>query len=300
MLLLNKSTGMTSNDALQRAKRLFSAQKAGHTGSLDPLATGVLPICFGETSKFSHYLLTADKRYASSIQFGVATETGDAEGEVIATADTSNLTHTQVEASLPQFRGSIRQVPSMYSSLKHRGKPLYQWARAGVDVPRQARDITIFEYKLLNFYPGSKAKADIEVHCSKGTYIRTLAEDLGHALQVGAHVTRLHRCSAGPFTDAASITLEELAAEREGKPADALDHHLLPVDAPIQSLPSIKISAAMSFYFRRGQPVMYTKAYLLGEESDMVRVFLDGGGFLGIGEITDDGKIAPRRLVNIN
>jgi tRNA pseudouridine55 synthase len=174
MLLLNKSAGMTSNDALQQAKRLFFAQKAGHTGSLDPLATGVLPVCFGETSKFSQYLLDSDKRYVSSVQFGVTTETSDSDGAVVATVDTSKLTRAQIEAVLPQFRGNIRQVPSMYSSLKHQGRPLYKWAREGVEIPRQAREITIFEYKLLNFYSGSQAYADIEVHCSKGTYIRTL------------------------------------------------------------------------------------------------------------------------------
>ena len=300
MLLLNKSTGMTSNDALQQAKRLFSAAKAGHTGSLDPLATGVLPICFGETSKFSQYLLTADKRYASRIQFGVTTETGDADGEVIATADTSQLTRAQVEAALPRFIGDIQQIPPKYSSLKYKGKPLYKWAREGVDVPRQARDITVFDYRLLNFYPGPQAQADVEVHCSKGTYIRTLAEDLGNVLGVGAHVVRLHRSSAGPFDDVASISLDELSLERGDQLANVLDHHLLPVDAPAQLLPPIKIVESAGFYFRQGQSIMHTEVYRFGSEGDMVRVLSDNGDFLGIGEITGDGKVAPRRLLNTN
>ena len=298
MLLLNKSAGMTSNDALQQAKHLFFAQKAGHTGSLDPLATGVLPVCFGETSKFSQYLLDADKRYVSRVQFGVATETGDAEGSVVATVDTSNLTCVQIEAVLPQFRGDILQVPSMYSSLKYQGKPLYKWAREGIEIPRQPREITIFEYKLLDFYPGSRAQADIEVHCSKGTYIRTLAEDLGDVLGVGAHVARLHRCSAGPFADVSSITLEVLSAERGAQSVEVLDHHLLSVDAPVQSLPLIKVPEETGFYFCQGQSVMHTKSYRLCAEGDMVRVFLDSGDFLGVGKITGDGQIAPRRLVN--
>ena len=299
MLLLNKSTGMTSNDALQRAKRLFFAQKAGHTGSLDPLATGVLPICFGETSKFSQYLLAADKRYLSRIQFGAKTDTGDADGKILATADTSELTQQQIEAALPQFLGNIQQIPPKYSSLKYQGKPLYQWSREGIDVPRRIRNITVFEYKLVNFCPGSKAQADIEVHCSKGTYIRTLVEDLGRVLGVGAHVARLHRNSAGPFTDDSCITLNDLSLERGDQSAEVLDHHLLSIDAPARLLPSVEIPETTGFYFRRGQAVMHTKVYRLGAEGDMVRVFLDGGNFLGIGEITGDGQIAPRRLVNI-
>ena len=298
MLLLNKSAGMTSNAALQQAKRLFFAQKAGHTGSLDPLATGVLPICFGETSKFSQYLLDADKRYISRVKFGVATETGDADGAVVATADASGLTAAKIEAVLPEFRGHISQIPSMYSALKYQGKPLYQWAREGITVPRQPRDIVVFEYKLLDFYPGPEAQADIEVHCSKGTYIRTLAEDLGNALGVGAHVVRLHRSNAGTFADTSSITLDDLSVERGEQSADILDHHLLPVDAPVQSLPSIAIPEGTSFYFSQGQAVMHTKVYRLCTEGDMVRVFADSGDFLGVGKVTDDGRIAPKRLVS--
>lgn len=318
VLVLNKDTGMTSNAALQQAKRLFFAKRAGHTGSLDPLATGVLPICFGESTKFSQYLLDADKRYFSTFRLGVKTETGDCDGDIIAETDAGHIDQAQVEAAISGFRGSIEQVPSMYSALKYQGKPFYQWAREGVTLPpevRQPRQVTVFEYELLAFREaGSEGKGikgigadgapgtsypevDVAVHCSKGTYIRTLAEDLGELLGCGAHVIRLHRQAAGCFTDSHAVSLEQLSEERGEARAEILDHHLLPVDAPVQAVPRIEVTADMAAYFRQGQPVMNIEAYRLAKEGGMVRVCLEGGQFLGIGELVD-GNVAPRRIVN--
>ncbi|GMG86418.1 tRNA pseudouridine(55) synthase TruB [Biformimicrobium ophioploci] len=297
VLLLNKPLGVSSNDALQKAKRLFFANRAGHTGALDPLATGVLPICFGEATKFSQYLLDADKRYRSTFRFGTATETGDSDGDVVSRTDASALTEQAVREAMRAFEGEIEQVPSMYSALKHQGQPLYKLARQGITVEREARPVTIFHYELLAFRPGRHAEADIEVHCSKGTYVRTLAEDLGEALGVGAHVAMLHRSGAGPFVEADAVTLEELQQERGEGPAEVLDHHLLAVDTPAGHLPELVLPEDSCYYLRHGNPVMDNQVYRIGEEGDMVRLFSESGDFLGVGEITDDGRVAPKRLV---
>ncbi|WP_295800608.1 tRNA pseudouridine(55) synthase TruB [uncultured Microbulbifer sp.] len=302
VLLLNKPTGITANDALQKAKRLFFANRAGHTGALDPLATGVLPICFGEATKFSQYLLDADKRYRSTFCFGMTTETGDADGNVVATSDASGLTEQQVRDAMAAFRGTISQVPSMYSALKHQGQPLYKLARQGIEVEREARQVEIYSYELLSFTPGADTpdklpRAEIEVHCSKGTYVRSLAEDLGKALGVGAFVEKLHRSAAGPYHEEDSVTLDELTEERGEDRAEVLDHHLLAVDSPASGLPKMTLNDDSGYYLRQGQPVMDLQVYRLGDEGDMVRLFLESGEFLGVGEITDDGRVAPRRLV---
>lgn len=297
VLLLNKATGVTSNTALQQAKRLFFAAKAGHTGSLDPLATGVLPLCFGEATKFSQYLLDADKRYRSTFCLGVTTETGDADGERIAESDASGLTREQLEQSLKQFEGEIEQVPSMYSAIKHNGQPLYKLAREGKTVEREARQVRVYSIELLGFSAGSSASVDVDIHCSKGTYVRTIAEDLGKSLGCGAHVARLHRSQAGPFTDQNAISFDALEAERGEQLAEVLDHHLLPPDAPVQQMPSLNLPEQSAFYFRQGQAVMDPQVYQTGGEGDMVRVFSLDHGFLGLGEITDDGRVAPKRLV---
>lgn len=298
VLLLNKPAGITANDALQKAKRLFFANRAGHTGALDPLATGVLPVCFGEATKFSQYLLDADKRYRSTFCFGMSTESGDADGEVIATADASGLTEKDVLAAMEPFRGRIKQVPSMFSALKHKGQPLYKLARQGVEVEREAREVEIFEYELLSFAPGVQPRAEVEIHCSKGTYVRSLAEDLGRELGVGAYVDQLHRSAAGPFDEADAVTLDELTEERGEDRAEVLDHHLLPVDSPASNLPKLILPDDSGYYLRQGQPVMDLQVYRIGAEGDMVRLFLESGEFLGVGEITDDGRVAPRRLVS--
>ncbi|MCW8194995.1 tRNA pseudouridine(55) synthase TruB [Proteobacteria bacterium 005FR1] len=297
VLLLNKVAGVTSNTALQQAKRLFFAAKAGHTGSLDPLATGVLPLCFGEATKFSQYLLDADKRYRSTFCLGVSTETGDADGEVIASADASGIDRDMVERALERFEGEIEQIPSMYSAIKYQGQPLYKLAREGKTVEREPRRVQVYSIEVLDFVPGNPARVDVDIHCSKGTYVRTIAEDLGQVLGCGAHVQRLHRSQAGPFSDEDAVTFESLEAERGEQLAEVLDHHLLPPDAPVQALAPLSLPEQSAFYFRQGQPVMDPKVYQLGEEGDMVRVFSAGDEFLGVGEITDDGRVAPKRLV---
>ncbi|MEX1032291.1 MAG: tRNA pseudouridine(55) synthase TruB [Cellvibrionaceae bacterium] len=297
VLLLNKAAGVTSNAALQQAKRLFFAAKAGHTGSLDPLATGVLPLCFGEATKFSQYLLDADKRYRSTFCLGIATDTGDADGRVIAESDASKLTREQVARSLVQYEGEIDQVPSMYSAIKHQGQPLYKLAREGKTVAREPRRVRVYHLEMLNFRAGNPAWIDVDIHCGKGTYVRTIAEDLGSSLGCGAHVTRLHRVQAGPFSDGDAISLEMLEAERGEQLAEVLDHHLLPSDAPVAEMPAISLPEQSAFYFRQGQAIMDPQVYQIGEEGDMVRVFSAVDEFLGVGEITDDGRVAPKRLI---
>ncbi len=297
VLIVDKPAGATSNAVLQRAKRLFFAEKAGHTGSLDPLATGVLPLCFGEATKFSQYLLESDKTYESTFRFGETTDTADADGEVISRVDASSLTAKQLEKALERYRGGIEQMPPMYSALKRNGQPLYKLAREGIEVEREARHVNIHELTLLDFRPGPRAEADVRVACSKGTYIRSLAADLGSDLGVGAHVARLRRTQAGPFTIQQALSLDELERERGEGRAEQLDHHLLPVDAPLDRVEKLILDDTSGFYFSRGQAVMATEVYRLGDEGDTVRVFQSSGEFLGTGEITDEGTVAPKRLV---
>lgn len=297
ILILDKPAGLTSNEALQKVKYLFYAAKAGHTGSLDPLATGVLPICLGEATKFTQFLLEADKVYRSTFSFGVATETGDADGKIIGRIDASDLTAEQVEAALPDFRGEIEQIPSMYSALKHGGQPLYKLARQGIEVEREARQATIFRFDLLAFRAGEVAEVDVDIHCSKGTYIRTIAEDLGKVLGLGAHVSGLRRTAAGPFSLDDAITLEQLEVLREGKRAEDLDFLLHPLDAAVGDRLAVELSESAAWYFRRGQPVMTPAVYQKAIEGDIVRIFRADGDFLGVGEVLDDGRVTPRRLV---
>lgn len=296
VLLLDKPLGVSSNQALQQAKRLFFAAKAGHTGSLDPLATGVLPICFGESTKFSQFLLDADKNYRATFVLGEKTASGDAEGEVLESEDASALTRSQVETAMAEFVGEIDQVPPMYSALKQNGQPLYKLARKGLEVDRQARRVEVLEYDLLAFRPGRRAEVDVEVHCSKGTYIRSLAEDLGELLGVGGHVSALRRTYAGGFDESQCVTLDALREERGDGRAELLDHHLLPVDAPVDHLARVELGADGSYFFRMGNPVMDAGVYRIGQEGDMVRVFCENGQFLGVA-IIEEGRVAPKRLV---
>lgn len=297
VLLLNKDTGMTSNDALQKAKRLFFANKAGHTGSLDPLATGVLPLCFGEATKFSQYLLDADKKYSSTFRLGIATETGDCDGEVVTTSNAAHISEAMILEALPDFRGEISQIPSMYSALKYQGRPLYKWAREGVEVPRESRNVMIYSYELTAFRnEGEHPEIDVEVHCSKGTYIRSLAEDLGKQLGVGAHVSRLHRRMAGPFEEKDSVGLQALEDMRGEGDAELLDPLLLATDSPVAELPKVTVLDAMGDYFRQGQAVMSTEAYRFAEEGGMVRVYQENGDFLGLAELVE-GQLMPKRVV---
>ena len=297
IFLLNKPSGLTSNQALQRVKKIFNANKAGHTGALDPLATGVLPLCFGESTKFSQFLLDSEKYYRSTYTLGLATTTGDCEGEVIASNDAYSVTQQQVEEALDRFRGEIEQVPSMYSALKHNGQPLYKLARKGLEVERQPRTVTIFDYKLLAFRAGKNAQVDMQVHCSKGTYIRSLADDLGKILGCGAHVSALNRYKSGPFDESETLSLTELETLREDNTAEQLDHLLKPVDAAIAHLNRVELDDIVSAYFRQGQSVMSKQVFHLGQEGDIVRVFRKDGVFLGIGQVAEDGNLAPKRLI---
>jgi tRNA pseudouridine55 synthase len=297
IFLLDKPQGLSSNQALQRVKNIFDANKAGHTGALDPLATGVLPICLGEATKFSQFLLDSDKHYLSTFTLGVSTETGDSEGAILNDQDASAITEQQIEAAIADFCGDIKQVPSMYSALKHNGQPLYKLARQGIEIEREARDITVFSYQILAYRPGPQAQLDVQLHVSKGTYVRSLAEDLGKALGCGAHVRALRRNIAGPFSDSEVITLPELQAMAENADPSDLDHLLKPMDIPVADRMAVELSETVAAYFQLGQPVMSTQAFREGQEGDIVRVFREGGAFLGVATVTDDGKIAPKRLV---
>ncbi|MCL6691086.1 tRNA pseudouridine(55) synthase TruB [Pseudomonas sp. R3.Fl] len=289
VLVLDKPRGMSSNQALQKVRWLLNAEKAGHTGSLDPLATGVLPLCFGEATKFSQYLLDADKGYETVAQLGVTTTTGDAEGEVLEERQVT-VGREALEALLPRFRGEIEQVPPMYSALKKDGQPLYKLARAGEVVEREARSVTIARLDLLAF---EAPCATLAVSCSKGTYIRTLVEDIGRELGCGAHVAALRRTQAGPFGLAQAVTLEELVQVHAEGGNEALDRFLLPVDAGLEHWPLLQLSEHSAYYWLHGQPVRAPEAPKFG----MLRVQDHEGRFIGIGEVTDDGRIAPRRLI---
>jgi len=297
VFLLDKPLGLSSNHALQRVRRLFDASKAGHTGSLDPLATGVLPICLGEATKFSQFLLDAEKGYRSTFSLGLRTESGDVDGGEVSRIDASNITREQIEQAVETFRGDIQQVPSMYSALKHNGQPLYKLARQGIEVERAARSITIYDYKILDFRTGVIAELDVEVRCSKGTYIRSLADDLGQMLGCGAHVSALHRTLAGPFHEAETLSLAVLEEMRECGELEQLDHLLKPMDIAVADRMAVELSENVAAYFQLGQEVMSTQAFRNGQEGDIVRVFREGGAFLGVATVTEDGRIAPKRLV---
>ena len=290
ILLLDKPPGMTSNGALQVVKRLFAAAKAGHTGSLDPLATGMLPICFGEATKFSQYLLDADKSYRVIARLGVTTETGDADGEVVETRPVT-ATPAEVETALMRFLGPIEQVPSMYSAIKHEGQPLYKLARQGITVERKPRQVTIHRLALLAV---DGEDVHFEVDCTKGTYVRSLVEDLGAALGCGAHVTLLRRLSAGPYPVDGMLTMDELGEMKDNGGFEALDARLLAAESAVTSWPKVQLGRDAAWYLRQGQPVMAADR----PRDGMVTLYeADTGLFLGVGEVQEDGMIAPRRLV---
>ncbi len=291
ILLLDKPQGLTSNGALQRVKRILQAAKAGHTGALDPLATGVLPLCLGEATKVSQYLLESDKGYQTDIRFGIRTDTADAEGEVIAERPTDDLDETKVVNALSQFRGHIKQLPPMYSALKHKGQPLYKLAREGKEVERKPRPVTIHELELVAFEGDT---ATLNIRCSKGTYVRTIADDLGEALGCGAHVTRLRRTLAGSFQLEDCITLAELEALAEQQGSDAVEALLKPADLAICDWPAVNLPAASAGFVKHGQAVMVTG---LPEPGTLVRLYDEENRFFGIGEALDDGRVSPRRLV---
>ena len=284
VLMLDKARGASSNAALQQAKRLYQAAKAGHAGTLDPLATGLLPVLFGEATKFSSDLLNADKSYAAEIRLGVSTATADAEGEVIAVRPVS-VGAEQLGAALTQFRGDILQTPPLYSALKHAGKPLYAYARAGMDIERAPRQVTIYALELQWFEGECLA---LSVTCSKGTYIRSIAHDLGELLGCGAHLVALRRTAVGRFGLDSAHTLESL----EALPAAGRDALLLPVDALLQDLPELRLDPAQQLRFLQGQAVPWN-----GPPQARVRVYGGGGALLGVGEADAGGTISPSRVI---
>ena len=287
VFLLDKPQGMSSNDIMQKVKRVFQANKAGHTGALDPLATGMLPICLGEATKFSQFLLDADKRYVVTAKLGERTDTSDAEGQVVETRPV-NVETSQILTALEQFRGDILQVPTMFSALKHNGKPLYEYARAGITVEREARPITIFE---INFIEYQAPSLTLEVHCSKGTYIRTLVDDLGEVLGCGAHVTVLRRTAVADYPTEKMMTWDALQALAE---QGDLDQHLLPIATAVSKLPALKLNAEQSKGIGFGQRVKFAnEAKLRGQ----VRLFSDKNIFLGVALIDDNNVIRPQRLI---
>ncbi|MSP87081.1 MAG: tRNA pseudouridine(55) synthase TruB [Methylotenera sp.] len=285
VLLLDKPLGYSSNQALQKAKWLLQAAKAGHTGTLDPLASGLLPLCFGEATKFAHYLTDADKTYFATIKLGVTTNTGDAEGEVIS-AKPVNISQLQFEQACSQFIGEINQIPPMYSALKHEGKALYEYARAGVEIERKSRTITIHSITQNTFAP---TVASITVTCSKGTYIRTLAEDIGHLLGCGAHLIGLRRTATANYHIMQAITLEQfevmMPVQRELL--------LLPVDSAVRHLPAAILDTDSTFYLQQGQAVWQSGVMAKG----LIRLYSEQKVFLGLGEQQSDGKISPKRLI---
>lgn len=324
ILLLDKPVGLTSNAALQQVKRLFNARKAGHTGSLDPLASGLLPICFGNATKLSSYLLGADKRYRFTCRLGAVTSTGDAEGEVVRQLPVPALQRADVERALSGFVGEIDQLPPMYSALKHQGRRLYELARQGIEVERQPRRVTIRELRLLGLDGDT---LECVVRCSKGTYVRTLAEDIGKALGSGGYLVALRRELVDPFGLDDAVTLEALerTAGIGGRPvpdapggrdaggiadsgsgaddgsgeknADrgryaALDDCLLPADRALSDWPEVRLDATLSHYLRCGSPVRVAGAPAAG----WLRLYDAGQAFIGVGEILPDGRVAPRRL----
>ncbi|NOS97012.1 MAG: tRNA pseudouridine(55) synthase TruB [Methylotenera sp.] len=285
VLLLDKPIGYSSNQALQKAKWLLQAAKAGHTGTLDPLATGLLPLCFGEATKFAHYLTDADKTYFATIKLGITTNTGDAEGEVITTKPV-NVSQAQFEQACQQFVGEISQTPPMYSALKHEGKALYEYARAGVEIERKSRLITIHSITQNAF---EHDVASITVTCSKGTYIRTLAEDIGNALGCGAHLIGLRRTATANYNITQTITLEQF----EAMTAEQRIAALMPLDSAVLHLPAITLDADSSFYLQQGQAIWQSGKIPQG----LIRLYTEQAQFLGLGEQQSDGKITPKRLI---
>jgi len=289
ILLLNKATAITSNSALQEVKHLYKAAKAGHTGILDPLATGVLPICLGQATKFSQFFLDADKGYRVVMQLGITTTTGDAEGEVVSQKQ-SCVTEDAILQLLPQFRGEISQIPPMYSALKIGGTPLYKLAREGKTVERSARVVNIYNLQLIDFN-FEMQQATLDLTCSKGTYVRTLVEDIGNLLGSGAYVTNLCRTQVGAFKLQDTHLIMDLA----DKTIEHLDKLLLPIDVGFVDLPMVQMSTNAAYYWMRGNAVRTNNAPKFG----LVRVFDQQAQFLGIGEINLSGMVAPKRVIKL-
>jgi tRNA pseudouridine55 synthase len=301
VLLLDKPYEMSSNHALQAVKRVYFAQKAGHTGALDPLATGMLPICLGEGTKFSQFLLDTDKTYQVTAKLGVRTTTSDAAGEIVSEKEVT-VSNEELNKALDSFRGTTQQVPSMYSALKFQGKPLYKYAREGIDVPREARDITVFSLELLRF---EHDEVELNIHVSKGTYIRTIVDDLGELLGCGAHVADLRRLAVGSYPIDKMVTLPQLEAlleqanEQGITPSELLDPLLLPMESAVKGMPAVYVDDMSANFLRHGNPVQGYKAPAEGS----VQVYVgedehdESAEFIGVGVINDDGQVAPKRIV---
>ena len=290
VFLLDKPQGMSSNDIMQKVKRIFQANKAGHTGALDPLATGMLPICLGEATKFSQFLLDADKRYLVTAKLGERTDTSDAEGQIVETCDV-NVKTPEILTALEQFRGNILQVPTMFSALKYNGKPLYEYARQGITVEREARPITIFE---LNFIEYNAPYLTLEVHCSKGTYIRTLVDDLGEALGCGAHVTMLRRTAVADYPTEKMLDWHALQSLAEQQDLSLLDALLLPMDTAVAKLPALTLNESQTQGIGFGQRIRFDNPNRL---QGQVRLFSHENRFLGVAVIDENNVIRPQRLV---
>ena len=290
VFLLDKPQGMSSNDIMQKVKRIFQANKAGHTGALDPLATGMLPICLGEATKFSQFLLDADKRYLVTAKLGERTDTSDAEGQIVEIRDVKVKT-PEILTALEQFRGDILQVPTMFSALKHNGKPLYEYARQGITVEREARPITIFE---LNFIEYNAPYLTLEVHCSKGTYIRTLVDDLGELLGCGAHVTMLRRTAVADYPTEKMLDWHALQSLAEPQDLSLLDALLLPMDTAVAKLPALTLNESQTQGIGFGQRIKFDNPNRL---QGQVRLFSHEHRFLGVAVIDENNVIRPQRLV---
>ena len=290
VFLLDKPQGMSSNDIMQKVKRIFQANKAGHTGALDPLATGMLPICLGEATKFSQFLLDADKRYLVTAKLGERTDTSDAEGQIVETREVKVKT-PEILTALEQFRGDILQVPTMFSALKHNGKPLYEYARQGITVEREARPITIFE---LNFIEYNAPYLTLEVHCSKGTYIRTLVADLGEVLGCGAHVTMLRRTAVADYPTEKMLDWNALQSLAEQQDLALLDALLLPMDTAVAKLPALTLDENQTQGIGFGQRIKFDNPNRL---QGQVRLFSHENRFLGVAVIDENNVIRPQRLV---
>lgn len=289
IVVLDKEQGLSSNAALQQVKRLYEANKAGHTGSLDPLATGVLPLCLGEATKVSQFLLDSDKRYLARIRLGQRTDSGDSEGNIIARCEDIVPSRDEIESALMQFRGEIDQIPPMYSALKVDGVPLYKLARKGAKVERKPRQVTVYSIELLEY---TENELELDISCSKGTYIRTIADDLGQVLGCGAHIVALRRTQAGVFTEQDCVSRQFLVDEKEKTGLDGIDQYLIAMDEAIGDLPEVVLPNETASFIKNGQPVLVRHL----PEEGLVRLY-DEEQFIGIGCIDDDGRVAPRRLI---
>ncbi|MGQ8365745.1 tRNA pseudouridine(55) synthase TruB [Glaciecola sp. 1036] len=298
VLLINKQKGQSSNNVVQQVKRLFNAQKAGHTGALDPLATGMLPVGLGEATKFSQFLLDADKTYEVVAHLGVRTDTSDADGEIVATATTQGITRKQIDKGIETFRGEILQTPSIYSALKYQGKPLYYYARKGIDVPRPTRKITVFDIQVLSWQDD---KLTMKISCSKGTYIRTIVDDLGELLGCGAHVAELRRTSVTPFQASKMLSVDDLTNMQSNKEEgnfSELDALLLPMDIQVGSLDKIELDAEAAEKFNHGMQLPLGPDFIQGAK---LRVYNKvNQQFLGVAEVNAQQQLQPSRVVVYN